>query len=65
MNIFNIINCNSIITYNKIINKTSKPSFFILSVDQSLEILLKHNELATISEPFALNFIISVPLTNK
>ena len=65
MNIFNIIKCNSIITYTEIINITSKPSFFILSVDQSLEILPKHNGLATISESFALTFIISVPLTNK
>ena len=39
--------------------------FFILSVDQSLRILPKHNGLATIAESFALNFIISVPLTNK
>ena len=50
MNIFNIINCNSIIICAKIINITSKPCFFILSVDQSLEILPKHNGLATISE---------------
>ena len=62
MNIFNIINCNCIIVNTKIINK---PSFFILSVDQSLEILPKHNGFAKISESFALNFIISVPLTNK
>ena len=65
MNIFNIINCNSIITYTKIINISSNPCFFILSVDQSLEILPKHNGFVTISEYFALNFIISVPLTNK
>ena len=65
MNVFNIINCNSIIVCTKIINISSKPCFFILSVDQSLEILPKHNGLATISESFALNFIISVPLTNK
>ena len=32
-----------------------KPFFFILSVDQSLEILPKHYGLATISESFALN----------
>ena len=65
MNIFHIINCKSIITCTKIINITTKPSFFIISVDQSLETLPKHNGLATISESFALNFIISVPLTNK
>ena len=41
------------------------PVFFILSVDQSLEILPKHNGLVTISESFPLNFIISVPLTNN
>ena len=64
MNIFNIISCNSIIICTKIINITSKPCFcfFILAVDQSLEILPKHNGLATISESFALNFMISVPL---
>ena len=39
--------------------------FFILSVDQSLEMLPTHNGLATISESFALNLQISVPLTNK
>ena len=65
MNVFNIINCNSIIVCTKIINISSKPCFFILSVDQSLEILPKHNRLATISESFALIFIISVPLTNE
>ena len=65
MSVFNIINCNYIIVCTKIINISSKPCYFILSVDQSLEILPKHNGLATISESFGLNFIISVPLTNK
>ena len=66
MNVFYIINCNSIIICTKIINISSKPCFFfILSADQSLEILPKHNGLATIAEFFTLNFIISVPLTNK
>ena len=65
MNIVNIIKCNSILMCTKIINITSKPCFFILSVDQSLEILPKHNGLARISESFALKFIISVPLKNK
>ena len=65
MNVFYMINCNSIIICTKIINISSKPVFFILSVDQSLEILPKHNGLATIAEFFALNFKISVPLTNK
>ena len=65
MNIFNIINCNSIIIWTKIINITSKPCFFMLSFDQFLETLPKHNGLATISESFALNFMISVPLTNE
>ena len=55
MNVFYIINCNSIIVCTKIINITSKPCFFILSIDQSLEILPKNNGLATISESFALN----------
>ena len=50
MNILNIINCNSIIICTKIIKITSKPVFFKLSVDQSLEILPKHNGVATISE---------------
>ena len=65
MNVFHIINCNNIIISTKIINITSKASFFILSVDQSFEIFPKHNGLAKIAEPFAFNFIISVPLTNK
>ena len=37
----------------------------MISVEQSLEILPKHNGLAAIAESFALNFIIYVPLTNK
>ena len=65
MNVFNIIKCNGIIISTKIINITSKSCFFILSFDQSLEILPKHNGLATILESFALNLQISVPLTNK
>ena len=55
MNIFNIINCSSTIICTKIVNITSKSSFFMLSVDQSLEILPKHNGLATISESSALD----------
>ena len=65
MNVFYIITYNSIIISTKIINITVNPVFFILSVDQSLEILLKHNGFATIAESLALNFMISVPLTNK
>ena len=65
MNVFNIINISSIIIYTKIIHISIKTFFFILSVDQSLEILPKHNGLATISESFALNVKISLPLTNK
>ena len=38
------------------------PVFFTLSSDQSFEIFPKHNEYARISESFALNLIISVPL---
>ena len=64
MNIFNIINCNSIVICTKIINITSKSCFFILSVDQSFEMFPKHNGPATISESFALTLQISVPLTN-
>ena len=64
MNVFNIINISSIIIYTKIIDMSIKICFFMLSLDQSLEILPKHNELATISESFASNLSISVPLTN-
>ena len=67
MNVFNIINISSIIIYTKtkIIDISIKICFFMLSVDQSLEILPKHNGLATISESFALNLYISVPFTSK
>ena len=65
MNVFNIINCNSIVICTKIINIASKPCFFILSVDQSFDIFPKHNEFGEIPESFALNLQISVPLTNK
>ena len=41
--------------YSKIIDISIKTCFFILSVDQSLEILPKHNGLTTISESFVLN----------
>ena len=41
------------------------PVFFIFSTDQSFEIFPKHNAVATISEFFALNLWIYVPLTNK
>ena len=61
----NIFNYNSIIIDTKVINITSKSSFFILSTDQSFEMFPKHNGLGTISESFALNLYISVPLTNK
>ena len=54
MNIFNIINCNSIIINTKIINITIKSSVFILSNDQSFEMFPRHNGAATISESFAL-----------
>ena len=51
MNAFKIINVSSIIIYTKIIDITFKTCFFfILSVDQSLEILPKHNGLATIDD---------------
>ena len=56
MNVFNIINISSIITYTKIIDISIKTCFFfILSVHQPLEMLPKDNGLVTISEPFALN----------
>ena len=55
MNVFNIIKIGSIIIYTKIIDISIKTCFFILSVDQSLEILPKHNGLATISKSFTLN----------
>ena len=41
------------------------PAFFILSTEKSLEMFPRHNGVATISESFALDLIISVPLTNK
>ena len=37
----------------------------MLSTDQSFEMFPRHNGVATISEYFALNLIIYVPLTNK
>ena len=55
MNVFNIINISRVIIYTKIVDTSIKTCFFILSVDHSLEILPKHNGLATISESFALN----------
>ena len=55
MNVFNIINISSIIIYTKIVDISFKACFFKLSVDQSLEILPKHNGLATILESFASN----------
>ena len=45
--------------------QTLNPVFFILSCDQYFEIFPRHNEYAGISESFALNLIIYVPLTNK
>ena len=54
MNVIDIVNI--IIIYTKIIDISIKTCFFILSADQSLEILPKHNGLATILESFALNF---------
>ena len=62
MKVFYILNISSIIIYTKIIDISIKTCFFflggggfILSVDQSLETLLKHNGLATVSESFAVN----------
>ena len=66
MNIFDTINTNIFINSTKIINVAIKSSFFfILLCDQSFEMFPKHNEHARISESFALNVIISVPLTNN
>ena len=39
----------------KIINTTTKSSFFLLSTGQSFEMFPRHNGLATISKSFALN----------
>ena len=36
-----------------------------MSPDKSSEIFPRHNVVATMSESFAFNLIISVPLTNK
>ena len=41
------------------------PIFFILFTEEFIEMFPKHNGVAKISEYFALNLIISVPLTNK
>ena len=41
------------------------PVFFILSTEKSFKMCPRHNGYGTISESFALNLIISVPLTNK
>ena len=65
MNIFNIINCNRIIFYTKIINITSKSIFFILSPEQSSGMFPRHIRPTKISDSFALNLSISVPLTIK
>ena len=62
MDIFNILNRNSIIINTKIINIAIKS---ILSTDQSFEMFPRNNRVATISESFVLNLQISVPLTNK
>ena len=54
--IFNIIDCKRIIIYTKIINITSKSSFFfILSTNKSFEMFSGHIGPTTISESFALN----------
>ena len=42
--------------------KTHNHPVFILSAHQSFELFPRHNGLAAISESFALNLIISVPL---
>ena len=39
-------------------------SFLILSTEKSFEALPKHNEIAFISESFALDLYISTPLAN-
>ena len=49
----------------KILNIALNPILFISSIDQSIETFPRHIGVATISESFALNLIISVPLTNK
>ena len=56
MNVFNIIKISRITINTQIIDISIKDCYFILSVDQSLEIFPKHNRPAPISESFALNF---------
>ena len=41
------------------------PVFFLLSTEMYFEIFPIHNGVAAVSESFALNLIIYVPLTNK
>ena len=41
------------------------PVLFILSTVQSVEIIPRYNGVATNSKSFALNLMISIPLTNK
>ena len=66
-NIFSSIYCRiGLIINTKFIHISIKSGvFFILFTDQSFEMFPKHRGVATIAESFALNFTISLPLTNK
>ena len=64
MNVYYIINCTCIIIYTKIINITIKSCSFHI-IYQSFEMFPRNNGVDTILESFALNLIISVPLTNN
>ena len=48
-----------------VINRAIQPCLFHIVLEKSFEMFLKQNGFATISESFALNLIISLPLTNK
>ena len=49
----------------KSLTQPFNPVFFILSTDQSLDMFPKQSGYGVISESFALNLIISLPLRNN
>ena len=49
----------------KVIHSSIQPCLFHFALEMSFEMFPKESGFATISEPFVLNIIIHVPLTNK